>query len=332
MKNSRDFYFDFSPYKNIAIFPHVNPDGDAIGSAVGLCHFLREEGKTANVISAKDIEYKIRFLMDKLPFVSPEEAEEIKEDWDLIVVVDCGDIKRIEDRAHLIEDRPIVVIDHHKTNGGFGDYNFIYPNMPATCEIIYNMIEAYGGTLSPIAAEALYTGLLTDTGSYQYSNANAQTLRVGAELLDTGMDKSEVIFHLYQNEKPQLIKLETMALSKAEYYFGGRLALTCVDAAMLSETGAEMSDSGEISSKLRNIAGVVVACLLKEEADEHAGTLTTKVSARALKGYDLTKIASFFGGGGHIAAAGFTIKADKEEAKARVLKAFEDLGYFDVQY
>lgn len=330
MENSKNFYFDFGPYKNIAIFPHVNPDGDAIGSAVGLCHFLREEGKISNVISTSEIEYKLKFLMKKLPFISAEEAEEIKKDWDLIVIVDCGDLKRIEDRAHLVEGRPIVVIDHHMTNGGFGDYNYIFPKMPATCEIIYNMIKAYGGSLSPLAAQALYTGLLTDTGSYQYSNAKADTLRVGADLLETGMDKEEVIFHLYQNEKPELIKLETSALSKAEYYFDGKLALTYVDAKMLKQTGALMSDAGEISSKLRNIAGVMVAALFKEEVDEESGELTTKISARALKGYDLTKIASFFGGGGHIAASGFTIKADKAEAKARVLKAFEDLGYFNV--
>lgn len=330
MENSKEFYFDFGPYKNIAIFPHVNPDGDAIGSAVGLCHFLREEGKTCNVISTSDIEHKIRFLMEKLPFVSAEEAESLKEDWDLIIVVDCADLKRIEDRAHLIGSKPIVVIDHHMTNGGFGDYNYVFPTMPATCEIIYNMIIAYGASPSKVSAQALYTGLLTDTGSYQYSNANADTLRVGAALLETGMDKAEVIFHLYQNERPELIKLEIAALGKAEYHFDGRLALTYVDRAMLDETGAEMSDSGEISSKLRNIAGVMIACLFKEEVDELTGGLTTKVSARALKGYDLTKIASYFGGGGHIAASGFTIKADKEEAKARVLRAFEDLGYFDV--
>lgn len=330
MENSKDFYFDFGPYKNIAIFPHVNPDGDAIGSAVGLCHFLREEGKQANVISTRDIEYKIQFLMKKLPFISPEEAEALKQDWDLVIVVDCGDLKRIEDRAHLVEAKPIVVIDHHMTNGGFGDYNYIFPKMPATCEIIYNMIIAYGGRPSELAAQALYTGLLTDTGSYQYTNAKAATLRVGAALLETGMDKEEVIFNLYQNEKPELIRLETSALSKAEYHFDGRLALTYVDASMLAETGALMSDSGEISSKLRNIAGVMVACLLKEERDEETGLYTTKVSARALKGYDLTRIASHFGGGGHIAASGFTIRAPKEEARAAVLGAFEDLGYFNV--
>lgn len=320
-----DYKFDFSPYENIAILPHTSPDGDAIGSAVGMYLYLKKLGKDVVILIDDVVEYKLRFLLDYAEFIDYDEGFKRKSKWDLCVGVDCSDRWRFGRREDLIEGKKLLVIDHHKTNLLFGDYNIVVPDSPATCQIVYLMIKAAGLEVDSEIGTALYTGLLTDTGSFKYPNTQPQTLRIAADLLEVGIDKSRIIFELYQNKRSAALSLETAALSKLEYYDGGRIAMSYVDTAMLNDTGALMSDAGEICDYLREIEGVEIAALLKEQ--DETGIISTKVSMRALPMHDLTPIAEKFEGGGHKGAAGFTLSCGLDEARRLVLNAISEMGY-----
>lgn len=320
-----NYEFDFSKYNNIGIFPHVNPDGDAIGSAVGMYLYLKKIGKKAVIVIDDEIEHRIKFLLDYAEFVDLEKGRYLSKDWDFCVTVDCGDISRLSKRLPLIEGKKFLNIDHHGTNNNFGTYNIVIPESPATCEIVCLMIETAGVEFDKEMAEALYTGLLTDTGSFMYESVTPQTLQLASRLLSTGMDKSKIIFNLYQNEKKELIALNSLAMSKLEFYENGKISLTYVDKEMLKETGATMADAGEISSIMRNIEGVEIGILLKEVGDEEGEH--TKVSMRSLDKHDIMPIAEFYKGGGHRCAAGFSVYKNIKETKTDVLKTLKNMGY-----
>ncbi len=316
-----NYEFDFSPYNNIAIFPHQSPDGDAIGSAVAISLYLQELGKKAVIVIDDEIQYELRFLLEYTEFITYEEALIVYDDWDFCITVDCGDIERITRRRNLIKDRKLLNIDHHITNPGFGDFNIVDVKAPAACEIIYLILKANGFTPTKKIAEAIYTGISTDTGNFLYDNVRAKTFVVAAELIEIGIDKNKIVFELYQNNRSEKIKLHADVMSKMTIHCGGKLAVTYVDPAMLKKNSASMLDTEGVSESMRDIRGVEVACFLKEQVKED-NSIFTKVSMRSLAGHDVAKVASHFGGGGHKAAAGFTLNKNKEEVKELLLEQF----------
>ncbi len=319
------YKFDFKPYKNIAIFPHVNPDGDAIGSAVGMYLFLKKIGKQAVIVIDDVVEHGIRFLLDYAEIIGPKEAKTRSKDWDLCISVDCGDKSRLATREVFTESKPLLNIDHHGTNDNFGDFNIVDPSAPATCEIIYLMIKNLGVDVDKEIGEALYTGIVTDTGRFMYNNVTPMTFRVASEILDLGIDKAKIMFHLFQNERREVIAITNEVMSKVEYYSNGRIAISYVDNEMLQKTGSIMADTSEIVNKVRNIEGVEISVLLKDYGT--AKNPLTKVSLRALTMHNLMPIAERYSGGGHRGAAGFSVSKDIEGTKIDILKTFKEMGY-----
>ncbi len=310
--------FDFSPYHKIGIFPHESPDGDAIGSAVAMSLYLKELGKETYIVIDDEVQYELRFLCEYTEFIDYEAGKKLSDDWDFCVLVDCGDIERIGRRKELTVGKKILNIDHHVTNPHFGDYNIVFPEAPAACEIVYFILKENGFDITKKIGEAIYTGLSTDTGNFLYNNVRPETFMVASELLKIGVDKDKIVFELYQNNRSEKIRLHSEAMSQMTLYQDGKIAITYVDSEMLSRTSAEILDTEGICESMRDVRGVEIACLLKEEIDNE-GKYHTKVSMRALGGHDVSEIASYFGGGGHKAAAGFTLYKKKEEVRELLL-------------
>lgn len=286
-------------HQKILIFPHINMDGDALGSAVALCKALRTLGKEAFVVLEDDIPDNISFLAKD--YCTYDQS--ILDGHDLSVAVDCGTLGRLPERKDLfLKGKETMCIDHHRTSEGICDYNYIDGDSPATGQIIFKIVKEMGVTGDKEIAAAIFAAITTDTGNFQYSNTNKESHLITAELYDWGLDANEVTVNIYQNERLERIRIESQVVSTLCTICDGRGAIAYVTQDMLNETGAHMSETEECVSILRNIKGVEIAAFIKEMSEEEV-----KVSLRAKTKGNVAEIAKKYDGGGHTKASGFTI-------------------------
>lgn len=289
----------------ILLFTHVNMDGDTLGSAVALCHGLRQAGKEAWVLVGETIPDDLAFLDQNLCI------REIQKDFhpDVCVAVDCSDLGRLGDRSDTFLQASLrICIDHHATNDtGFAQLNFIQKEAAATGELIYCLLTEMGNGLNQdligvSCAEAIYAAIVTDTGNFQYSNTTKHTHQITAALFDKGIDHTKISIELYQNMRAEKLRIQTHILENMEMLCGGKANLAWVDQTMIRQTGAVMDETEGTVEQLRNIRGVEISAFLKEMGQDDV-----RVSLRAKSWGDVARIASHFGGGGHTKAAGCTI-------------------------
>lgn len=304
---------------SILIFPHINPDGDAIGSACGLCDTLREHGKKAAVLLEEDAPEYLSFLDTSCCM---QDAENFGRP-DLCICVDCSDEGRLNKRKKTYQScGSTICIDHHLaaenfTEKGFCDHYYIDSSEAACSQIIYKLLQAMGLKPTPVAAELLYTGIVTDTGSFQYSNTTGDTHRIAADLLDLGVDHMKVTVALYQNIKRNKLDLEIKILDTMESFAKDQAVIAYVTEDMAEAAGALMEDAESAIDLLRNIEGVEIAALLKQREEG------IKVSLRAKSWGGVDQIAAKFGGGGHKKAAGCTMHMSLKEAWAALKEEIE---------
>jgi phosphoesterase RecJ-like protein len=290
--------------ETVRIFPHENMDGDTLGSAVALCLALRKRGKDCTVVIDEKIPDNIAFIeYGCTERVAGDTASEIPaEKYDLAVLMDVGETARISGREQWFEGgRKTMCIDHHVSSKPIYSYNIIDTSAAATAEIIYDALRAMDARADVREATALYVGVVTDTGRFQYSNTTARTLRIAAELLDIGVKPNEVSTEVYQNVRLEKLMLENAVLSTMETVADGKGVVAYMTRKMLEDSGAMEEETEGIAEKLRGIRGVEVSVFLREAEDGR-----TKGSMRSKRYYDITALASRFGGGGHVRAAGFT--------------------------
>lgn len=298
---------------NFFLASHHNPDGDAVGSLLGLGLALKGLGKRVNVLFEEGLPRLFNFLPGTELVRGIEELPEISHG--IAVVLDCTSLERtgevIGERLGCC--RTMINIDHHVSNTGFGDFVMVDPGAAATGEIVFELLQEMGVVVTPQVATDLYVALVTDTGSFQHLNTTARCHANAAKLLDCGADHSLAYRYLYE-EKPlksiRLLKkcLETLAVSPS-----GKIAWMSVLQEHLKETGCSLEDSEDLVGYPKSIQGVEVGLLFKEAEDE------IRVSFRSKALWDVNLIASHFGGGGHKRAAGCTIKGSLEEARRQVL-------------
>lgn len=290
---------------SVLIFPHINVDGDAIGSAVALCIALRKAGKHAYIL----LEDKIP---DNLKFMDRGYCTEdfgIIPSPDVCVCVDCGEPGRFPKRRRkFLGGGTTVCIDHHGTSTGFCDYNYIDPDSAATGQLIYKLLLAMGVELDKEMGEAIFAAITTDTGNFQYSNTSGETHKIVAKLYEVGIDANAVSVELYERVSLRKIRLEADILNRIQIYADGKLALSYVSSEMLKKHGASLEDAEGVVAKLRSIDGVEMAVFVKEHGEE-----SCRVSLRAKRLGDVSKIAEAFGGGGHMKAAGCTVHMNLKE-------------------
>ena len=299
--------------ETILIFTHTNPDGDALGSAAALCRVLRKMGKTSWILMDEEVPEYISFMDTE--FVT-RDKDSLK-DHDVSICVDCGEYSRFPALADKFDEGKLhLCVDHHATGDGFGDHYYIDPSEAATCQLIYKLIKELGSEfIDKTVAESIYTGINTDTGSFQYSNTTADTHAIASDLMTYGVDHTAINVKLYQTIPMTKLKIQAAILQKAEFLFGGKVAVGYVTGQMLEEAGAVLDDAEGTIDMLRNIEGVEIAAFLKEKGN------AVKVSMRAKSYANVAEIVSVFGGGGHVKAAGCTLEMGMDEALDAIKKA-----------
>ena len=307
--------------KSILLFPHINIDGDALGSCAAICKTLRSNGKDAWILLEDDIPANLRFL-DK--GYCTYDMDIIKNP-DICMCVDCGDLGRFPKRAEKFnEGKTTICIDHHRTTEFFCQYNYVDSVEAATGQIAFDLIKLMGIKLDEEIGEAIFAAITTDTGDFQYSNTQKKSHLIAAELYDWGVDFNKVSVEIYENVRMEKIMLKNKAMETLKLVGNDLGAIMHITQEMLEETGAEMDESEGLAQDLRSIAGVEFSALIKESEPDVA-----RVSLRAKRRGDVAKIAQRLGGGGHTKAAGCTINLPIEEAVAvveeEIEKAIEEL-------
>jgi len=301
--------------ENILILYHHLPDGDSLGSALALYIALKEMGKKVKVAGEIPIPRTYNFL----PLTEEiYDLEKISGSYSCVIFVDCTDLKRIKSSQSPLSfhAQSIINVDHHVSNSFFGDINYVSPEAEATVVLIYRLLKVLPTKITPAIATCLYTGLVTDTGSFQYEAVSSDTLKLGAELLEIGANLEEIRLNLWENKTLASMKLLGVALTNFSLTADGKIIWVSLSQELLKSIGAKEEDAEGIINNLRSIEGVEIAILLHETAKNLA-----KVSLRSKSWADVNKIACLFGGGGHPRAAGCVIESSLEKATQVVLRA-----------
>ncbi|WP_457680501.1 DHH family phosphoesterase [Thermovibrio sp.] len=298
----------------ILITTHKNPDGDAIGSSLGWFHFLKKLGKEVKIFYRDRVPYFFDFLpgADEV-----ESGEEIKESYDWVIITDVSDPKRTGFESVPAEKS--LVIDHHITAEPFTDYFLVEPEISSTCELSYEVMKLIEPELvDTTVVLPIYTGILTDTGSFSYSNTSPRTHLIAAELMERGVEPYEVYTKIFERNRVNKFRLLELVLKTLEFHAKGKVASITLFKKFLEETGAFPEEAEGFISYPRSIEGVEVAVFFKEIEEG-----SWKVSLRSKGKVNVAEVAKKLGGGGHKMAAGFEFEGSLEEAKSSLIKELE---------
>jgi phosphoesterase RecJ-like protein len=291
----------------VVVAAHENPDGDAIGSLIGAVRGLRAAGiDAAAVRDAAELPREYRWLDDG----DTSTLAPAGEGW-LLLAVDCGSAARIAAPAGVRERASLVVdLDHHHDNTRFGDINIVDDGAACSAMMVRELLRRLGVELTAAIATPLYVGLVSDTGRFQYSNTDPRAFTAAAELVRHGAEPQVVFHRVYESVQASKLRLLARALDRIELRLGGRLAVTWLTRADITETGADEAATDGVIDNLRAIEGVEVAAFIREATN---GT-RHKVSLRSANGIvDVSRIAHTGGGGGHTRAAGFSSDLDRPQ-------------------
>jgi bifunctional oligoribonuclease and PAP phosphatase NrnA len=300
----------------IAVTSHVQPDGDNIGSSLALCLALQKLGKKAVYVLDDNIPELYRFLKGAREVEKPSFFTEL--DFDLVIALDCGDLERLGKVAQQIGETKLVNIDHHISNTRFAEINLVEENASATAEIVYKLIKSMGIFIDKDIADCIYTGIVTDTGMFQYSNTSEETHSIAAELIIAGVNPSYMFNKIYQNSPKEKVLLLGEALKTLEFFNHDTVSCISITKAQVDSIAEEDIDTEGIVNLGRDIVGVEVAVFLKQKEPN-----LFKVSLRSKSYIDVSIIAKDFGGGGHIRAAGCMITGSLASAKQQILLAIQ---------
>jgi phosphoesterase RecJ-like protein len=297
----------------LVVVTHENPDGDALGSLIAMQEVLTALGKQSAMFidqSEFPLPHEYRFLpLPGLVSTPPADLDERT-----IVFLDCGNLERNPAEAFQRPGRRILNIDHHHDNTRFGTVNLVDPHASCTAEIVWDLMPALRVRPTITIAEALYVGLITDTGRFMYENTGPRAHLMAAELIEAGVDVHGIYRHVYEGVPYGKLALLARGLANVRRYDDGRLTLTTLTARDFNESGAEESYSEGVIDHLRAVQGTAVAALVRDRIGDTDGRRLRKVSLRATdERVDVSRIARAQGGGGHRQAAGFTTAMPWEE-------------------
>ncbi|MBN1257931.1 MAG: bifunctional oligoribonuclease/PAP phosphatase NrnA [Planctomycetes bacterium] len=306
----------------VMIAAHDRPDGDATGAILGLAHLLSARGKTVRLHGLAPLPNRYKFLVEEQALNFCLEDCRETEKPDIFVVLDCGASDRCDAFSHRdAEDVPVLNIDHHHSNTFFGRYNWVEPEASSTSEMITRLAFKAGWEISLPAAEALWVGIITDTGRFIYENTRAATLQVAARLIELGVEPAKLGSSLYHEESWKTINLKTRALQSLQSKWNNRVAWFSLSSKDFAEFDADPSDSSELVDLARNISGVLLGIFFYELP----GSSETKVSIRTKPPLNAIELVQRFGGGGHKRAAGCSILQPLANAQAALFAELETL-------
>jgi phosphoesterase RecJ-like protein len=312
--------------RSVLVTTHVNPDGDAIGSLIAMGRIMSLLDKRVVMYNESRIPAVYRFLpkVNDIRRTLPD-----GETFDTAIVLDCGRLARVGKAVSRIDAVPTVInLDHHQTNTGFGDARIIDTEACATAEIVYRLFCRLNLELDDVLAISIYTAILTDTGSFRFSNTNQEAFRIGETMIRAGVDPYKVAQHVYGTYSLGRIKLLNLALDSIEISDNGKMSIMTLWKEMLEETGTKREDVDGIINYARNIQDIKIAALLHELEGNGSGPdsrHTWHVSLRSDGDVDVAAIAAQYGGGGHTTAAGFNVEASLMDLKERIIRLGDEL-------
>ena len=293
--------------KRIGIFTHINPDGDALGSVYSLRDVLRGMGKMTEEYFCGSIEPNLAEIFGaQISEVPPSEC-------DLLIALDCAARDRLGRFDVCFDNNPnTAAIDHHITHVPYTAERAV-ENISSNCELMYRLYREMNISISADAARYLYVGIITDTGSFKYSSVTSDTLRTAAELLDVGVNAAAISKKLFDTKSRGYLKLYARAIDKLEYYSNNRIAVLRLSEEDFNSCGTDEVEATAVVSLPRSVDGVELGVYIRDRGEE------CKVSLRASEKINAAKLAENFGGGGHVAASGYSVKPADVEDNLRVL-------------
>ncbi len=313
---SREVAREIEGAKHVLVLTHIRPDGDAVGSALALVSLLRASGREARAVLADAIPRSYAFLEGASSVGPPRKVKPGFARAALAVALDTSNPERLGDARALFDSAARTVnVDHHASNGGFADVDWVDPSAAAVGEMVWRLARELGWALPPAARDALYVALMTDTGRFTYGNTTAGTLEIASALVREGASPERLADGVYGGKPVAEWLLEARARASLKVERGGRIASIALTIGDFRETRTNPAAAGEFASLPRLLAGVDVA-LFFYEIDRGR---RTKVGLRSTRAVDSNALARRFGGGGHAQASGCTVDRPLEEARPLVI-------------
>lgn len=303
-------------HKTFCIVGHIRPDGDCIGSQLGLALALKNEGKKVVCWNEDSVPQKLKFLNAADLFEKPSKGKQ----FDCVIATDCASYERLGKVRDCIAGRKVLInIDHHESNTRYGDVNWVSGREPSTGELIFKLLKAARWPITPAIADCLFTAVSTDTGSFQYPNTRPGTFHVGAELVTRGANLAKICDEVYQSYPLSRARLLRHLYSKFKLTDDHRVGYLWLRKIDFVRTGAESDETEGLIDHIRDIEPVVVACVFEELEPE-----LTRISLRSKNHHlNMSEIAKQFGGGGHAAAAGARIPGKPLTTQRNVIAAIK---------
>ncbi|MFH1654494.1 MAG: bifunctional oligoribonuclease/PAP phosphatase NrnA [Pseudomonadota bacterium] len=298
--------------KKILIVFHVNPDGDAIGSALALKRMCEKKNKEVTVYCKDTVPWNLKFLNGSEKIVSTLEGE-----FDLTIILDCGSASRVGNTFEEFEGKgKVVVIDHHIDNDQKAELKIIDQKAAAVGDLLFRLFNELGWKMDAEVAQALFCGIVTDTAFFRYSNVSAGLFERTAELVKLGASPWEVAKHMEDEYPLSRFKLVALAMNSMETFLGGKFCSMFVTEKMFKEAGATMEQSEDFSEIPRSVENVEVSALFREKSKN-----VIRVSLRSKDYVNVSDLAKKFDGGGHARAAGCTIEDTIDNARKFIIEA-----------
>ncbi len=295
--------------KTIVILTHENPDGDAVGTSLALYNALKNYGKNPDIIIS---EYPRIFTF--LPRADEIKKESSVKKYDLAISVDCATMKMLDGFSKYFENAKMkIVIDHHGTNTMYGDINYVNPDAPACAQIMLLILEHFKIEITQEIGTCILTGIITDTGGFKYSGVTAETFEFVAWLLNKGVNVSKIYRQVLQMKTRPNFELNRIATNRLELLEDGKVAYTYITEEDEKQVGAGTGDHEGIVEIGRDIEGVEVSIFIRQTEKG------CKVSLRSNEYVNVSDVCLFFGGGGHIRAAGALMQGSIEQVKEKIL-------------
>jgi phosphoesterase RecJ-like protein len=301
-------------HRTVCIVGHIRPDGDCVGSQLGLALALKAEGKKVTVWNEDPIPDKCKFLDPDGLFEKPKRGQK----FDCVVATDCASFERLGTVAACVNNRKrFINIDHHASNTRYADLNWVSPREPSSGELIYRLLKVAKWPITKQIADCLFTAVSTDTGSFQYPTTRPGTFHVGAELVTRGANLAKICDEVYQSYPLSRARLLKHVYSNFRLTHDNQIAYFWLRKADFARTGAESDDTEGLIDHIRAIAPVEIACVFEEVEPE-----LTRISLRSkTEKVNVNEIAAQFGGGGHKAAAGARIPGKRLSVQRKVIAA-----------
>ncbi len=301
------------------ILPHINPDGDAIGSTMAMYLYLKKQTDTVWLILDDPVPKNLMFLNPMITTL--DEFLDLQINVDAIFCMDCSDRLRFGERDILLEQSGIVInIDHHKTNTLFGDINIVDAQASSTGEVLFELLTNAHCNIDDDMAKCIYAAISTDTGSFKYSNTSARTMYIAGELIKKGIDLEQINIDLYQNNPIDGYYAFQAAINNARWEDNKKLVITAVTLDDLEKYNMLEMEAEGVVEFFRDFESVEMVILLKEKEKN-----IFKVSLRSKCLYDVSTLALQIGGGGHMRAAGGVIEGTMDECVAKLLSMYQQL-------